>query len=69
MAMVALECDGYRFHGARHQWKRDLERRTALGRLGWRVLHFTWDDVRDRPEWVVDEVRRSLRADPPQRRN
>jgi hypothetical protein len=57
---VAVEGDGYRFHGARRQWKRDLERRTALARLGWRVLHFTWEDVDERPDWVLDEVTRSL---------
>jgi very-short-patch-repair endonuclease len=63
-ARLAIEADGYRFHGTHRQWKKDLKRRTILAGLGWRVLHFSWEDVHDRPAWVREETERSLCADP-----
>lgn len=59
-ARLVVEADGYRFHRDKEAWGRDLQRRTVLASLGWRVLHFTWDDVHTRPERVVDQIRRSL---------
>ena len=57
---LAIEAEGYRFHRDKQAWGRDLARRSALSRLGWRVLHFTWEDVHDRSTWVIDEILRSL---------
>jgi very-short-patch-repair endonuclease len=57
---LAIEAEGYRFHRDRQTWSHDLERRSALALLGWRVLHFTWEDVHDRPAWVINQIRRSL---------
>lgn len=54
--MVAIEADGYRWHTDPTRWRRDLSRRNALTRLGWRVLHFTWDDVHLRPADVVATI-------------
>ncbi|HEX2057321.1 MAG TPA: type IV toxin-antitoxin system AbiEi family antitoxin domain-containing protein [Actinomycetota bacterium] len=58
--MVAIEADGYRWHGDVTRWRTDLGRRNELARLGWRVLHFTWRDVTARPAQVVDTVRAAL---------
>lgn len=59
-ARLALEADSFRWHGGRAPWQRDLMRRNALLQAGWRVLHFTPEDVRGRPSYVVDQVRRAL---------
>ena len=60
--MIAVEADGYRWHGDAARWKKDLARRNALAQLGWRVLHFTWSDVRNEPERVAREIRNALRT-------
>lgn len=57
---IAIEADSYRFHGEKAAWEDDLERRTRLTRAGWRVLHFTWHDVNHRPDYVIDQIRRTL---------
>lgn len=46
-ARLAIEIDGYEFHHGRGRWQRDLERRSRLAALGWRVMHFTVDDLKD----------------------
>ncbi len=57
--MVAVEADSFEWHGSRSRWLRDLRRRNALLALGWRVLHFTWDDLA-RPDVVVATVLAAL---------
>jgi very-short-patch-repair endonuclease len=49
---VALEAEGFEFHGTRRGLERDCRRYTELTICGWRVLRFTWHDVMYRPEWV-----------------
>jgi hypothetical protein len=44
-ARVAIEADGYRWHSGREKWQRDRARSNELVKLGWRILHVTWDDV------------------------
>jgi hypothetical protein len=58
---VIAEVDGHRFHATRAQRQRDHERRNALIRLGTCILVFTYEDVRDRPQYVVRELRAALR--------
>ncbi len=58
--MVAVEADGYRWHGDPARWRADLARRNRLTRLGWHVLHFTWDDVEHEPGRVASEIRAAL---------
>jgi very-short-patch-repair endonuclease len=57
---VAIEADGYRWHGGRGAWERDLARRTALAAAGWLVLHFSWRDLAQRPGSVIATVRAAL---------
>lgn len=59
-ALVALECDGFRFHRTPDQLEWDDRRRNALGLRGWLVLHTTWWRHRDDPIGLVGEVRHAL---------
>jgi hypothetical protein len=58
-ALLAIETDGYEFHHGRARWRRDLQRRSALARLGWRVMHFTSEDLGHR-DAVVAAIRAAL---------
>jgi very-short-patch-repair endonuclease len=57
---VAVEADGYRWHSARARWDHDLQRRNRMTALGWRVIHITWTALSERPQDVIDSVRRTL---------
>lgn len=57
---VVIETDGYAYHAGRRTWQRDLERRNLLTRAGWRIVHVTWDDLRDREAATVDRIRAVL---------
>ncbi len=58
---VAIETDG-RIHGDEDIRQRDNRRRNDAQLLGWRVFHFTWEDVVFHPERVVATVRDALAA-------
>jgi very-short-patch-repair endonuclease len=60
--MLAIEVDGYEVHGP-HQWEqfqRDRRRWSMLTAAGWRILHFTWHQLRDEPDWVVARIVSSI---------
>jgi very-short-patch-repair endonuclease len=59
-ARLAIEVDGYEFHHGRARWQRDLIRRSELARLGWRVIHVTADDVRNRSGEILESIREAL---------
>jgi hypothetical protein len=54
---LVVEVAGHGTHATRRQRQRDAERQTELTLLGKRVLTFTYEDVRDRPAWVVSRLR------------
>lgn len=56
-ARVAVEVDGYRWHASREAWRRDRDRLAALRRAGWNVLNVTREDVDERFEQLVSELR------------
>lgn len=60
-AKVAIECDGD-VHLLEEVHERDLPRQNDLVLLGWTVLRFTSDAVRQHPFAVVREVREALAA-------
>ncbi len=62
---IAVELDGYGFHEGRSAWERDLERQSRLAALGWTVLRFTWNDVTNRPSFVLETIDRTLRLSVP----
>jgi very-short-patch-repair endonuclease len=53
---LAVECEGYDFHGSRLRWKLDRRRTAWIESMGWRVLIVTWDDVTNAPEMTVNRV-------------
>ncbi len=57
---VAIEAQSLAWHAGRADLQRDCEKRNLLVRLGWRVLVFTWHDVRRRSRYVVEEIRLAL---------
>jgi very-short-patch-repair endonuclease len=57
---LGIECHGYRWHSGRRKWHHDLSRSNELTRLGWRILYFTWAQIQDEPEQVIDRIRSEL---------
>lgn len=60
-ARVLIEYDGYREHIDPVQFARDRWRQNLLVLDGWVVLRFTKADLRERPVWVVTQIRDALR--------
>ena len=55
---LIVEVDGYSHDVAP---ERDVRRDAVLKRVGYRVLHFSNNDVRDNVEGVVESIRLALR--------
>lgn len=60
LARLLVEADGFEFHRERADYRKDRRRANAFCRLNWRLLRFSWEDVRFDPEYVVDAVRFEL---------
>jgi very-short-patch-repair endonuclease len=60
-AKLAVELAGHRTHSTRRQRQSDAERAARLGLEGWTVVEFTYEDVVERPEYVVEMIRAYLR--------
>jgi hypothetical protein len=61
-AKLVVELDGRKFHSDAEALVADSEKTRYLRSLGFRVLRFTWNDVVERPEWVLSQLRRALGA-------
>jgi predicted transcriptional regulator of viral defense system len=59
-ARVVIEIDGLRFHGGPDDWQDDLKRQNAVMARGYRVLRFTAEDLRRRPDQVNATIRAAL---------
>ncbi len=59
---IAIEVVGWGFHSGRQRWERDVKRRTLLESRGWMVSEFTWDEVVNHPERVIETISRALAA-------
>ena len=57
---LGIEADSRTWHGGRLDVERNSRKANVLVAHGWRVLHFTWGDVRRRPAYLVGEVAREL---------
>jgi len=57
---LVVEIAGHGTHSSRHQRQADEQRRTELTLRGLCVVTFTYDDVRDRPGWVVGQLRTAI---------
>jgi very-short-patch-repair endonuclease len=62
-ARLIIEADSYAFHGDRSTFNSDRERDAELQLLGWRVLRFTWAQLRWQREWVAEMIRLHLDAE------
>ena len=57
---LGIEADSRIWHGGRDDVQRNSDKANLLLAHGWRVLHFTWGDVHDRPDYVVAGVAKEL---------
>ncbi|MDQ3218080.1 MAG: endonuclease domain-containing protein [Actinomycetota bacterium] len=64
--MLAIEVDGFRWHGGRIGWDRDQLRRNKLTTMSWRVLHIVKEHMSGAGTAAVTLVReaRSSALDP-----
>ncbi|MDQ6852240.1 MAG: endonuclease domain-containing protein [Actinomycetota bacterium] len=53
---VGFELDGAAYHASEEARRRDRSRDNRLGTVGWRILRFTWEDLRDRSDAVIASV-------------
>lgn len=60
LAMLALEAEGFEFHGSRRDFAADCYRYDELNAAGWLVLRFTYEQIIGDPTWVVANVRAAL---------
>ncbi|GAB3914854.1 hypothetical protein GCM10011575_40660 [Microlunatus endophyticus] len=60
-ARLIVEFDGWEFHSDREAFENDRRRRNELVLAGYTVLNFTWRQVSDDPEWVIDCITRALK--------
>ncbi|MCK9861981.1 endonuclease domain-containing protein [Paenibacillus sp. ATY16] len=54
--MFAIECDGFQSHVKdmdREKFSYSLNRDTFLTGMGWKMIHFSFDDVQNRPEICI----------------
>jgi very-short-patch-repair endonuclease len=59
-AQLALEAEGYEFHGSANDFAADCGRYDQLVMAGWAVLRFTYQHVIGSPEWVVATCRAAV---------
>jgi very-short-patch-repair endonuclease len=57
---LTVELDSYAFHNTRHSWERDRQRDREARERGDRLIRYTWEDVIERPDASVEELRRLL---------
>ena len=53
---IAIEWDSRRWHGGHDDFEQDRERDRSALLHGWSVYRFTWKDVTERPEHVVETI-------------
>ena len=57
---LAIEIDGFEVHSRPEQFHRDRQKWSDLTAAGWRILHFTWQQLLNEQAWVVDTIRATL---------
>jgi very-short-patch-repair endonuclease len=54
---LTIELDSYRYHATRHAWEQDRKREREARKRGDDFRRFTWGDVFEEPEGVLEELR------------
>ena len=54
--MLAIEIDGQAWHTSPKAFSSDRSRQNSIILGGWRLLRFTWADLVERPDYVVQQV-------------
>lgn len=62
---VIAEADGLMKYNDRRDYIKQLERDRLLQDAGYKVVHFTWEELFKSPEVVIDRIRRALAAATP----
>ncbi len=57
---VVVETDGYAWHAGIESFEDDRERNNSLTAGGFRVLHWTWQALNERPEELVEQLYAAL---------
>ena len=57
---MVIECDGYATHSDASSFESDRARNNRLTAHGYRVLHWTWSGIHDRPEELVLDLAHTL---------
>jgi len=57
---LAVEVDGRAFHSDARAFQRDRHRQNDLVAAGWTVLRFTWSDIVERPDYVIQAILEGL---------
>ena len=53
---IAIEMDGFAFHSEPDRFERDRERQNRITRAGWDVARYTWRQLTQRPQYVLDDI-------------
>lgn len=59
---VAIEVDGWAYHSRPADFQNDRERQNNISLLGWQVLRFTWLDLTEHPQRVLNVIRTAISA-------
>ncbi|MFN2525074.1 MAG: endonuclease domain-containing protein [Actinomycetota bacterium] len=59
-SMLGIEVDSWLYHSDRQSFESDRARADELVALGWRILHFTSRQIRQRAGWVADKTLAAL---------
>jgi hypothetical protein len=57
---LCTEADGFAYHSGYRSFVADRERANKIALAGFRILRFSWDNVRYDPAGVVDTVRKAI---------
>ena len=60
--LLIVETDGFEFHADKETFTKDRGRDRRAAALGYRTIRITWDDVHNRWEKVLADVRALVRA-------
>jgi very-short-patch-repair endonuclease len=62
---LVIEAESWEFHGDRDAFVRDVHRYTAMVRLGYAVVRFTWEEVMFRQDYVREVLTAMVALGPP----